>query len=209
MSRTFAVVMVAAILVCVAGTRKEIPFLRPNPGASQSTRMDFVRRDLGGAQEQIVSAPCSLGLLLASLVFGVELAFYPFMGIHFWGFQTEQLFYLAYVGLFAFPVSFALTPVITRLIDKRLTVMLTLAASILALNVPICLRLLGRSVVPKQRIALGAGDFPHLCKHRCGDQPHPQCQHRFNARGRHRRTRTRHRHSARWISGVRGARRFR
>ena len=41
-----------------------------------------------------------------------------------------------------------LTPVITRLIDKRLTVMVTLAASILALNVPICLRLLDVSWFP-------------------------------------------------------------
>ena len=141
MGRTFAVVMVAAILVCVAGTRKEIPFLRPTqerPRVHVWTLFAEIWEVLKNKSFRAVF----LGLLLASLVFGVELAFYPFMGIHFWGFQTEQLFYLAYVGLFAFPVSFALTPVITRLIDKRLTVMLTLAASILALNVPICLRLL-------------------------------------------------------------------
>ena len=82
------------------------------------------------------------GLLLASLVLGVELAFYPFMGVHFWGFRTEELFYLAYVGFFAFPVSFVLTPLITRLLDKKMTVMLSLAISIIAMNIPICLRLL-------------------------------------------------------------------
>lgn len=79
---------------------------------------------------------------------GVELAVYPFMGIHFWGFRTEQLLYLAYVGLFAFPVSYALTPVATRLLDKRLTVMIALAVSIIAMNVPICLRQLEASWFP-------------------------------------------------------------
>ena len=72
----------------------------------------------------------------------------PYIGVHFWGLRTEQLFYLAHVGFFAFPIAFALTPVVTRWLDKRLTVMLALAAAIVALNVPICLRLLDVSWFP-------------------------------------------------------------
>ena len=82
------------------------------------------------------------GLLLGSLVGGVESAFSPFMGVHFWGLRTEDLFYLAFVGLFSFPVAFVLIPALTRLLDKRMAVMLPLASWITAVNVPICLRLL-------------------------------------------------------------------
>lgn len=141
MSRTFAVVMVAAILACIAGTRKEIPHLRPTqsrPRVHPAVLFAEIWEVLRNKSFRAVF----LGLLLASLVLGVELAFYPFMGVHFWGFQTEQLAYMAIVGLVTFPVSFLLTPLVTRLFDKRLTVMLTLMVSILALNVPICLRLL-------------------------------------------------------------------
>ena len=141
MSRTFAVVMVAAILLCVAGTRKEIPHLRPTQPRPR-VRLAVLFAEIWEVLKNKSFRAVFLGLLLASLVLGVELAFYPFMGIHFWDFQTEQLVNLAFVGLFAFPVSFLLTPLVTRLFDKRLTVMLTLMASILALNVPICLRLL-------------------------------------------------------------------
>ena len=147
MGRMFAVVMVVAILVCVAGTRKEIPYLRETQ--QRTTLMPWTLfMEIWEVLKNKSFRAVFLGLLLASLVLGVELAFYPFMGIQFWGFQTEQLKYLAFVGLYAFPISFVLTPVITRLIDKRLTVMVTLAASILALNVPICLRLLDVSWFP-------------------------------------------------------------
>lgn len=147
MSRTFAVVMVAAILLCVAGTRKEIPNLRPTQERAQlgfSTMFTDIWAVLKNASFRAVF----LGLLLGSLVGGVESAFTPFMGIHFWGFRTEQLFYLTYVGLFAFPVSFVLIPALTRLLDKRMAVMLPLACWITAVNVPICLRLLEVSWFP-------------------------------------------------------------
>ena len=81
-------------------------------------------------------------IVLGSVVGGVESAFTPFMGVHFWGFTTEDLSYLAIVGFLAFPVSFVLTPALTRLLDKRMAVMLPLACWITAVNVPICLRLL-------------------------------------------------------------------
>jgi len=141
MSRTFAIMMVVAILVCAAGTWKEIPYLRPTQERPK-IRLWTMFTEIWEVLKNRSFRAVFFSMLLASLVFGVELAFYPYMGIHFWGFKTEQLVYLAYVGLFAFPVSFALTPVVTRLFDKRLTVMLTLAVSILAMNVPICLRLL-------------------------------------------------------------------
>ena len=147
MSRTFAVLMVVAILLCLAGTRKEIPYLRETQQRPR-IRLSILFKEIWAVLRNRSFRAVFFGLVLASLVFGVELAFYPFMGIHFWGLRTEQLLYLAYVGLFAFPLAFLATPAITRLLDKRLTVMLALAVSIMALNVPICLRLLDVSWFP-------------------------------------------------------------
>ncbi|MYE14589.1 MAG: hypothetical protein F4X99_23605 [Gammaproteobacteria bacterium] len=140
MSLTFAVVMVAAILLCVAGTRKEIPYLRDTQERGQM-RFWTLFTEIWEVLKNASFRAVFFGLLLGSLVGGVESAFSPFMGVHFWGLRTEDLFYLAFVGLVSFPVAFVLIPVLTRLLDKRMSVMLPLASWITAVNVPICLRL--------------------------------------------------------------------
>ena len=141
MSLTFATVMVTAILLCVAGTRKEIPYLRKTQERGQM-RFWTLFTEIWEVLKNASFRAVFFGLLLGSLVGGVESAFSPFMGVHFWGLRTEDLFYLAFVGGFSFPVAFVLIPVLTRLLDKRMSVMLPLAAWITAVNVPICLRLL-------------------------------------------------------------------
>ena len=83
-----------------------------------------------------------LGTLFASVIAGVESAFTPFLGIHFWGFQTEDLAYLVYVGLFGFPITFYLTPRIVRYLGRRMAVVVPLALWTLAINIPISMRLL-------------------------------------------------------------------
>ena len=147
MSVTFAIVMLVAILTCVTGTRKEIPYLRPTqerPSIGLKTVFTEMYAVFGNRSFRAVF----FGLILGSLVGGVESAFNPFIGIHFWDLRTEQLFYLAFVGLLAFPVSFALIPWLTRKLDKRMCIILSLAAWIIAANTPICLRLLEVSWFP-------------------------------------------------------------
>lgn len=141
MSFTFAVVMVVAIVLCVFGTKGEIPHLRET---QQRERFGFftVFRELWAVFGNRSFRAIFFGLVLGSFVGGVESAFTPFMGFHFWGFTTEDLSYLAIVGFLAFPLSFALTPMMTRLLDKRLAVIVPLACWITAVNTPICLRLL-------------------------------------------------------------------
>ena len=148
LSVTFASVMVVAILVCVAGTRGEIPHLRADQERAP-VRFFTLFNEIWEVLKNASFRAVFLGLLLGSLVGGVEAAFTPFMGIHFWGLTTEDLFYLAYVGLFAFPVSFALIPALTRLLDKRLAVMAPLTCWITAVNAPICLRLADVSWFPE------------------------------------------------------------
>lgn len=140
MSRTYAVVMVVAILICVLGTRKEIPYLR-EAQIREPVGLFTMFLEIWEVLKNRSFRAVFFGLLLGSIVAGVEAAFQPFMGIHFWGLTTEDLFYMAYLGLL-FPVSFVLIPTLTRLFDKRYTIMVPLACWITAVNLPICLRLM-------------------------------------------------------------------
>ncbi len=141
MSWTFAAVMVVAILLCALGTAREIPHLRET---QDRERFDLltVFRELRAVFGNPSFRAIFFGLVLGSVVGGVESAFVPFMGFHFWDFTTEDLSWLALLGLIAFPISFALIPALTRLLDKRLAVVVPLACWIIAVNTPICLRLL-------------------------------------------------------------------
>ncbi len=153
MSTTFAIIMVVAIVLCVFGTRHEIPNLRDT---QERTRISLagvfgeMRAVFGNRSFRAVF----FGAVTAAVVAGVESTFTPFMGIHFWGFRTEQLFYLAFVGLIAFPLSFLLIPLLTRWFDKKYAVIFPLASWIIAVNTPICLRLLDVGWFPGNESAL-------------------------------------------------------
>jgi Na+/melibiose symporter-like transporter len=142
MSLTFAAVMVGAIILCVLGTRGEIPHLRANQVRERVT-FTGVFREMQAVFGNASFRAVFFGSVLAAVIAGIEGAFNPFMGIHFWGLRTEQLFYLAFVGLISFPLSFLLIPLLTRWLDKKYAVIVPLAAWILAVNTPICLRLAG------------------------------------------------------------------
>ena len=158
MSVTFAIVMVAAILLCIAGTRREIPHLRETQARGE-VRFWTLFTEIWEVLKNASFRAVFFGLLLGSLVGGVESAFSPFVGVHFWGLRTEELFYLMFVGLFSFPMAFVLIPALTRLLDKRMAVMLPLASWIIAVNLPICLRLADVSWFPENGSAWILGIF--------------------------------------------------
>jgi Na+/melibiose symporter-like transporter len=141
MSLAFASVILFSILVCVFGTRKEIPHLRKTDREDRIT-LAALARELFIVLKNRNFRAVFFGVVLYSAIVGIEGAFTPFIGIHFWGFTTEDLFLLMFVGWIGFPVAFALTPKLTRWVDKKYAVMIGLAAWVTAVNIPICLRLM-------------------------------------------------------------------
>ena len=97
MSLMFAGVMVAAILLCVLGTRREIPFLRATQVRERVTLVAMFK-ELRAVFGDPSFRALFFGGIPAAMVAGVEGAFIPFMGVHFWGLRTEQLFYIAFVA---------------------------------------------------------------------------------------------------------------
>ena len=141
MSLTFGAVMVIAILLCVAGTRGEIPHLRESQVRDKASFVELASELFIVLKNDNFRA-VFFGVVLHAVIVGVESAMGPFLGIHFWGFTTEDLFLLAFVGFFSFPIAFVLTPRLTAWFDKKHAVIIGIGAWVTAVNIPICLRLL-------------------------------------------------------------------
>lgn len=147
MSVIFAAVMLGAILLCVVGTRSQIPFLRESTQREPLSLFGLLKEMKAVLNSRSFCA-LFIGALLSAVITGIESSFIPFMGIHFWGFRTEQLVYLAFLGLLLYPISLALIPSLTRWLDKKYVVIVALGSWVVAGNVPICLRLLEVSWFP-------------------------------------------------------------
>ena len=88
------------------------------------------------------------GFMLWYLFGYIESVGSPFMNLHFWGLQTEELAYLGVTTLVGVPFAFVLIPWVTRTLDKRNTTIRSSLAVLVLPNVPICLRLLDVSWYP-------------------------------------------------------------
>lgn len=147
MSLVFALVMFSAILLCVVGTWNQIPHLRDSSPREPLSLFGLLKEMKDVLSSKSFRA-LFFGALLSAVITGIESSFIPFMGIHFWGFRTEQLVYLAFLGLFLYPISFALIPLLTKWLEKKYVVIVALGSWVIAANVPICLRLLEVSWFP-------------------------------------------------------------
>ncbi len=141
------IVAVGAILVCVVGTYREIPHLKtPPPSTAFSFRRVLV--ELGDLFANRSFRMLFVGMLFATTSVAVEAVFAPYMGVHFWGLTTEQLSLLPLAILVGLGFSVPLTPVLTRMFDKKGTLFFTAITTIVNLNAIIVLRLLDVSWLP-------------------------------------------------------------
>ncbi|MDG1233311.1 MAG: MFS transporter [Pseudomonadales bacterium] len=142
--------MIFAVLVCVIGTRHEIPRLRRAENISVDRFSMF--RMLGEVREVFKNHSFFVlffGMVLSVFILSVEAVFNPFMGFHFWGMTTEQLAYIP-VGMFAGLVfSVVLVPILTRRYDKKPTLIGCAALTIVNINAPIVLTLFEVSWFPE------------------------------------------------------------
>jgi len=145
---TFAVVMVVAIAVCVLGTYREIPRLVQPLEASEPFAVGRVFGEVRSVLHNKSFRALFFGMLFTALMLSVEAVFQPFMGVHFWGLRTEQLKFSPLAALAGLLLSLPLTPLATRLLDKKLALLIPAALAILNANVLIVLRLTGFPWLP-------------------------------------------------------------
>ncbi|CAN0456361.1 unnamed protein product, partial [Pylaiella littoralis] len=132
-----------AIMLCVWGTRSTIPNLAAATPATES----FGPTRLIGELKVAFSSPSYrsifFGLLLLTLVLAVEGAFSPFMGIHFWGLETDQLRLIPIGVLLGLPVGSLVAALMVKFFDKKWCLVGGAVVSIISVNAMIVLRLLG------------------------------------------------------------------
>lgn len=136
------VIAFVAIMLCVWGTRSEIPNLSSAAPASESFGPKRLLGELGTAFSSPSYRSIFFGLLLFTLVLSVEGAFAPFMGIHFWGLETDQLRLLPIGVLMGLPLGAVLAAFLVRVFDKKWCLAGGTIVSLVSVNWMIVLRLL-------------------------------------------------------------------
>ncbi len=122
-SSVFAVCIVAAILVCVLGTWREIPYLPASGRSNARFSLLGVFHETAGAFRNRSFRALFFGLSLATIMLSAEGVLTPYMSVHFWGLTTEQISTIPAFSLFGLFIGFALTPAVTRWLDKKRTLM--------------------------------------------------------------------------------------
>jgi GPH family glycoside/pentoside/hexuronide:cation symporter len=142
LSVTAAIGIAISIGLCVAGTAREIQFL-PVAKFNSAERLHPKRllREVKTAFSNHSYRMLVGGLFCAVILLGVEATFMVFMYVHFWGMETENMRWIGPTMLCALPFSVLLAPVLTRLFDKRRTLIGLSIVIITCNNAMICIRL--------------------------------------------------------------------
>ncbi len=143
----FAAVMFLAIMYCCFGTRKEIQHLNVNRATTALTLTNTLQ-DFRSVFRNRSYRLILVGMLLSTFAIAVEAIMSPFMGVHFWGLTTEQLGLISIGTLIGLWIGLPLAPWITRLVDKRLALVLPAIFVVVSANAALCLRLLDVSWFP-------------------------------------------------------------
>jgi Na+/melibiose symporter-like transporter len=140
--------MFVAIMICVWGTRKQIPYLPvPIQSPPPFSPMNLVREVISVFKIRSFLA-IFFGLFMGTLVLSIEGVFGAYMAVHFWGFETDQIRFLVLGAAVGLPISFVLTPKFTKWFDKRNAIIIAAAIAIINANIPVVLRLLDVSWFP-------------------------------------------------------------
>lgn len=139
----FGLAMLVTILYCAWGTRKEIPHLPvPLQKPAPFGPISLMREMMTVFQSRSFRA-IFFGLFLGALVLSIEGVFSAYMAVHFWGLPTEKIRYIPLGAAVGLLVAFVLTPLFTRIFDKRNAIVICAVIAIVNANVPVVLRLLG------------------------------------------------------------------
>lgn len=152
MSMMAGIAAFTAVLLCAWGTRDQIPKLLGSAGDVQPFSPARLLDELKSAFASPSYRSIFLGLMLGTTVVAIEVVLNAFMGVHFWGLETDKL---RWVGLGVVAGLFPGTLIgiyLVKVLDKKWCLVIPAAISIINGNVLIVLRLL--EILPQ--------DFPYI-----------------------------------------------
>ncbi|MBV1904472.1 MAG: MFS transporter [Pseudomonadales bacterium] len=135
-----AIAMFMAIMICCFGTASEIPYLHQSKtDITLSARwiLRSYREVFSNKSFQVIF----VGMLMLTFVIAVEAILSPFMGIHFWGMKTEELAILPISMVIGLWIGYPVTSWLTRLVDKKLALIVPAIFIFINANVATVLRL--------------------------------------------------------------------
>jgi glycoside/pentoside/hexuronide:cation symporter, GPH family len=141
-SISFAAVIVTAILVCAAGTWREIPHLASSGRAVARFSIAQLIRETAEAFGNRSFRALFFGMSLATVMLAMESVLNPYMGVHFWGLRTEELRWTPGASMLGLVVGVTLMPAVTRWLDKKRTLMYCSYVAIINGNILVGARLL-------------------------------------------------------------------
>lgn len=142
MAASAGIIAFIAIMLCVWGTRKEIPYLQQDVPDKAPLSYQRVFNELSMAFSSPSYRSIFFGLMLSTVVLAVEAAFTPFMGVHFWGLETNQLKWIPVAIVLGLPLGTILAANLAKVVDKKWCLIIPAIITTINVNVLIVLRLL-------------------------------------------------------------------
>jgi GPH family glycoside/pentoside/hexuronide:cation symporter len=138
---TAAIIVFVSIIVSAAATQRYIPYLKPAPVRRQSAGQSM--REIW----RIVTNASLLAVMGSGLVSGVasgiSMSLTAFMNFYFWGLTPQVVAAMIFFAAPAAIVGVVAAPILSRLLDKKLTMITVFVLSIFTGVVPVALRLVG------------------------------------------------------------------
>jgi GPH family glycoside/pentoside/hexuronide:cation symporter len=147
-SLTFAIVMVLSIGICIVGTYGEIRFLP----RTQSRHAFGLRRTVSDFVDVFRNASFRalfFGMTFTMLTLAVESVLKPYMDLHFWGLTTEQMSWRPLAIMSGVLIALPFVPLITRRLDKKMTLIAAGAVSVVAVHLALLLRIAAPAWFPE------------------------------------------------------------
>ncbi|HZZ87751.1 MAG TPA: MFS transporter, partial [Caulobacteraceae bacterium] len=138
---TAAIIVFVSIIVSAVATHRYIPLLKPAPARQQS--FGETMREIG----QILSNPSLVAIMASGLISGVATgiadSLRSFMSYYFWGLTPLVVAGMTVLVAPATIVGVVAAPFLSRVLDKKRTMITVFALSIFVGVVPVALRLVG------------------------------------------------------------------
>jgi Na+/melibiose symporter-like transporter len=136
-----AIIVFVSIIVSAAATQRYIPYLKPPPDRRQTVGQSM-REVL-----QVLSNPSLMALIACGLVggiaSGIQMSLTGFMSYYFWGLTPQVIFFMTVAASPAGILGVVTAPILSRLLDKKRTMITVFLLSIFTGVIPVALRLLG------------------------------------------------------------------
>ncbi|WP_374656407.1 MFS transporter [Phenylobacterium sp.] len=136
-----AITIFTIILISAAGTHHQIPYLRKPP--TRKITVPTMLREVGATLNNRSFVALTVSGMFMNVSLGLKTALELYFNLYFWGLNQGQLAFLTVTGVVASVIGVVAAPKIAARLGKRLAAITMFFGAVVALLLPIGLRILG------------------------------------------------------------------